>query len=122
MNAFEAQINSALSKGFLVDELSRPGTPSGSILSSPKSQYTSRLRPGTRDSAQSTMSRLTVDSQPLSVLGAARGVPTRRPRLITDGLSVTETEQERMMWEKTDGIAQRIASIQQNVNVLCGLC
>ena len=65
---FENQINTALSKGYRDD--TRPSTPSGSsVCCSPHT----RGRPGTRDSAQSGLSRLTMESQPVSVLGVAKG-------------------------------------------------
>lgn len=106
MNLFETQINSALSKGF-PEDLSRASTPLGSVASSPKPR---QGRPSTRDSAQTGLSRFTVESRPISVLGAARARP--------EGLSRGETEEERMIWERTDGIAARMASIQQKVRAM----
>ncbi|ORY21289.1 AEX-3 domain-domain-containing protein [Naematelia encephala] len=113
MNAFEEQINHALEElPSLGSDGSRPPTPTESALSSPQLRPSSRLRPTTRDSDRSMLSRFTVESRPVSVLGAARAHKIPRPKRATvtngDGLN----EVDRLMAEKGDHIADRIATIQ----------
>jgi hypothetical protein len=112
MNVFEAQINTALED--VNDGAStRPGTPTESILSSPKSRMTigeadglGRLRPYTRESGRSGLSRFTTDSAAVSVLGAARGETAKKIRPGTGG---------------NESITQRMQSIQQKVSCCVGV-
>lgn len=121
MDMLEAQINSALTEGMPEESSSRPGTPGGSTYTgSPRTHVIRGLRPSTRESTNSTLSRYTTESKAISVLGAARGPIPMRRKATADALSVTEAEQDRMMLEKSDGIAARIAAIQHKVRFWAG--
>ena len=114
MNLFESQINSALEGLPGVDDTSsRPNTPSESVVSSPVS-HMGKVRPDTRDSGRSVMSRQTFESKPLSVLGAAKGMaPSIRRKQLRPK---TGDVMDGMLAEKTDGISMRIWAIQQKVS------
>ena len=113
MNVFESQINNALQGLPMGDGLSsRPSTPSDSVMSSPKSRYTSMTRPMSGEGGQSIVSRFTSET-PISVLAVARGgLPSRRKKL-PEGMGGGSNEQE--INDKTNLITLRIANIQQKV-------
>jgi hypothetical protein len=116
---FETQINHAL-EGLPIgtDAGSRPSTPSGSTISSPR--LTHRVRPGTSDTQRSTLSRLTTDSRAISVIGAATGAgetPLRKKVVRPGTAGTVSTEMaERNLGHKTDQMSLRIASIQAKVS------
>lgn len=122
MNHFESQLNHAL-EGVAMDDESRPSTPTDSILNSPMSKNTALrgLRPATRDSERSTLSKYTVESS-LSVLGAAKasaGPPGAfKRKYVKPGTASTSGKTDGD--EKLDSISQRIAAIQAKVSrTLC---
>ena len=114
MNIFESQINNAL-EGLPTpfdDRASRSSTPGESIQSSQMPQAIN-LRPITRDSHLSELSRFTSGSQAMSVLGAMNGTSIRKrtKTSVVDPMSSVD----RLISDKSDGIALRVASIQRKV-------
>lgn len=123
MNVFETQLNQALDGiPSMGDGISRrASSPSESILSSPISTHTRHVRPVTRESEQSGLSRYTTDSQSISVLRATTGRSTRK-RPTTAQMDPLGSL-DRLISDKSEGIAQRVASIQQKVRYEgCRLC
>jgi len=106
MDIFEEQINHAL-QGLPNNgsETSHPSSPTSSAPASPKGRLDSRARPVTGQSSTSHLSRFTMASHPMSVLGAATKGP-RRP--LTSHSDVL----------RADGVNDRIASIAQKVSII----
>ena len=116
MNVFETQIDIALEAlpGMEDDGSSRASTPTESILGSPPSKDIGRLRPTTHQSEGSALSRFTSSSQPISVLGAINSSSIMKRPITAQGDPLGSLD--RMISDKSDNIASRVASIQQKVN------
>ena len=118
MNVFETQINNALEglPGMEEDGSSRSSTPTESVLGSPPMKDIGRLRPTTRQSEGSALSRLTSSSQPISVLGAMNSRSIIKHPMTAQGDPLGSLD--RMILDKNENIASRVASIQQKVSDL----
>ncbi len=116
MNVFETQINHALEglPSMGDDTSSRASTPS-EILDSPASKIDdNNPRPVTRESQQSALSRFTSNTKPMSVLGTTQGTSIRKRPTTAQGDPLGPLD--RLISDKSDNIAQRVASIQQKVS------
>ncbi|TXT13185.1 hypothetical protein VHUM_01586 [Vanrija humicola] len=122
MDVIELQITNALQHmPFLESPEKSTSTPPDSPPTSPKSLSSTirdknRLRPGTRDSTQT---RFSVDTQPMSVIAALHQGPVRRGLgsiLDSDQIS---TADRLLSSSKTDSVASRVAIIQAKVGFRC---
>lgn len=130
MDVFEIQLNTALEQtlanGHDGDTESRSSTPSGSMLASSPPRATAaksrRARPETRDSEMSQLTRLTSLTSATGVSGLTGTTMrhsiggARRPGTAIGSMTSVDRDSGRM-FERSDYIAHRIASIQAKVSL-----
>ena len=117
VNVFESQINNALEglPSILDDSSSRTLSPSESVLASQQTKLGVTARPMTRESDHSASSRFSSTSRPVSVLRATQGSSIRKQptRAHFDPFGSVD----RLISDKNENIASRVASIQQKVSI-----
>ena len=110
---FDAQLDHAL-MAYGIGRYSRPPTPSEASVDSPQSRTIAlkQVRPGTRDSQRSALSRHTVESS-LSVLGAAHKAKARSKVLGSNGANGARADgikEDKVDEEVGDGASKGVPS------------